>query len=66
MNCDLQSCYFYLFLSFLAAITLCLFVYLIIYVYIAYITYKYNANDILAWRESELVKVENKYINMPI
>lgn len=66
MDCDLQSCYFYLFLSALAAIGIYIIGYIILYIYIANITYKYNSNDIIAWKEAELVKVENKYQNMPI
>lgn len=65
MNCELPSCYFYMFLSFLAGISIYLLIYLGIYAYIAYITYKYNANDLISWRENQLVNVENKYNNLP-
>jgi len=36
------------------------------YIYIAYITYKYNANDLIQWREQQLQQVEEKYAQMPL
>ena len=66
MACQFQSCYFYLFLSFLAGISVFIFLYFILFAYIEYITYKYNSDDLIRWREDELQKLEQRYNNMAV
>ncbi len=61
MSCDFKSCLFYLFLSFLAAIGTYIIIYIAIYIYIAYITYKFNSNDLIQWREQQLQQLDEKY-----
>lgn len=66
MECDISACFFYLFLSILAAFGVYLIIYIIMYIYIAYITTSYNSNDIVKWREDALVAIDQKYAQMPI
>lgn len=66
MACELKSCTFYLFLSFLSVFVIYIVLYIALYIYIAYITYYYNSSDIIQWRETELNNIEQKYAQMPL
>ena len=66
MACDLSACLFYLFLSILAAFGLYIILYIILYAYIAYITTRYNSDDLVRWREDSLVAIDQKYAQMPL
>lgn len=66
MTCDLSACLFYLFLSILAAIGIYILLDIILYIYIAYITTKYNADDLIRWREDSLLAIDQKYAQMPL
>ena len=66
MACDLSACMFYLFLSILVAFGIYIILYIILYAYIAYITTRYNSDDLVRWREDSLVAIDQKYAQMPL
>ena len=66
MACELKSCAFFVFLSFLLAVSFYIVMYIITYVYIAYITYKYNSIDLLQWKENQLNQIQQKYDLLPL
>jgi hypothetical protein len=66
MACQFSSCGFFIFLSILGAIAVYIMFYIIIYIYIAYITYEYNSIDLNQWKEDQLLQIQQKYDNMPL
>lgn len=66
MNCDLKSCLFAMFLTILLALSVYLFLYIMMYIYMAYITARYESNDLVLWRDTELQKIDEKYAKMPL
>jgi hypothetical protein len=61
MECSFQSCFFYIGLGFAAAISLFLTMYVVGYIYFAYITQRYYSNDLIEQRESKLASTEQRY-----
>jgi len=66
MACSLNDCGFYVFLGFLAAIAVFLIFYVILYVYTAYITYRYHSLDLIRQKEQDLERLEKRYQSMKL
>ncbi len=61
MECSIRDCYFYILIGFFGAIALFLVGYLIVYIYITYVTKKYYATDLIQSREQRLKDAQQKY-----
>jgi hypothetical protein len=66
MDCGFKSCSYPIFISFLIIIFLFLGMYIIVYIYIAYLTVNYYSNDLVLWRERQLEAIDQKYQSLPI
>jgi uncharacterized membrane protein len=66
MACGVYDCGFYIFLSVLSAISVFILFYIILYIYTAYITYRYHSRDLVRQREAELERVERYYKSLKI
>lgn len=59
MNCDIISCTPHMVLCFLIVIGINILIWLLIYVYIMYDTYKNHSSDLILWKNNNIIDINN-------